>query len=57
VFYFFDPRRDAVLLIGGEKTGEKDERFYGRMIPVAERILEQYLDEQRRGLHDEDDDK
>jgi hypothetical protein len=31
VFYAFDPRRAAILLIGGDKTGDK--RFYQRMIP------------------------
>ncbi len=41
VFYAFDPQRDAVLLIGGDKTG--DDRFYERMVPVAEAIWEDYL--------------
>jgi hypothetical protein len=27
IFYAFDPRRSAILLIGGDKTGDK--RFYG----------------------------
>jgi hypothetical protein len=37
VFYAFDPQRDAVLLIGGDKTG--DGRFYERMVPRADDIL------------------
>lgn len=41
VFYAFDPARQAVLLIGGDKTGNK--RFYDEMIPVAEAIWESYL--------------
>jgi len=41
VLYAFDPKRQAVLLIGGDKTG--DDRFYERMIPRAEVIWEQYL--------------
>lgn len=41
VFYAFDPQRDAVLIIGGDKTG--DDRFYQRMVPVAESIWEEYL--------------
>jgi len=41
--YAFDPSRQAVLLIGGDKTG--DERFYERMIPIAERIWNEYLEE------------
>lgn len=44
VFYAFDPHRQAVLLIGGNKTG--DDRFYETMIPRAERIWKQYLEEQ-----------
>lgn len=43
VFYSFDPARDAVVLIGGDKTG--DDRFYDRMVPICERIWAEYLDE------------
>lgn len=43
IFYAFDPARQAVLLIGGDKTG--DNRFYENMIPQAERIWKEYLDE------------
>ena len=43
IFYAFDPSRDAVLLIGGDKTG--DDRFYERMVPVAEAIWVEYLTE------------
>lgn len=43
VFYAFDPRRQAVLLIGGDKTG--DDRFYERMVPKAEEVWRQYLRE------------
>jgi hypothetical protein len=38
-FYAFDPARQAVLLIGG------DSRFYERMIPIAEKLWRQYLEE------------
>jgi hypothetical protein len=43
VFYAFDPARQAVVLIGGDKTG--DARFYERMVPLAERLWKEYLDE------------
>jgi hypothetical protein len=43
VFYVFDPRRNAVLLIGGDKTGRP--RFYREMAPLAEQIFEEYLAE------------
>ncbi len=52
VVYAFDPHRDAVLLIGGDKGG--DARFYERIIPRAERIWKEYLDEQAKGLHEEE---
>jgi hypothetical protein len=42
-FYVFDPRRSAILLIGGDKTGDK--RFYEKMIPLADRLYDQYLKE------------
>jgi len=53
VFYAFDPRRQAVLLLGGNKTG--DDRFYETFVPRAENVWEQYLAEQEAGLHDEDE--
>ena len=43
VFYAFDPQRQAVLLIGGDKSG--DDRFYEVFVPRAERLWEEYLDE------------
>lgn len=46
VFYAFDPRRSAILLIGGDKTG--DGRFYERMIPVADRLYDEHLDELKK---------
>src|SRR3954454_14904173 len=41
-FFAFDPRRNAILLIGGEKTG--DNRFYKRMIPLADQLYEEHLE-------------
>ena len=42
-FFAFDPRRSAVLLIGGDKTG--DNRFYERMVPRADRLYDAYLEQ------------
>ncbi len=39
--YAFDPRREAVLLTGGDKGADK--AMYDRIIPVAEAIWEQHL--------------
>ena len=45
-FFAFDPRRTAILLIGGDKTG--DDRFYERMIPLADRVYDEHLEYLRR---------
>ncbi len=42
-FYAFDPARQAVMLLGGDKTGDK--RFYETMIRECERIWADYLKE------------
>ncbi|MDE0704845.1 MAG: type II toxin-antitoxin system RelE/ParE family toxin [Rhodospirillaceae bacterium] len=45
VFYAFDPRRSAILLIGGDKSG--NDRFYRRYVPIADRLYDEHLDELR----------
>jgi hypothetical protein len=47
VLYVFDPRRHALLLVGGDKTG--DDRWYEANVPRAERIYSEYLKELKRG--------
>jgi hypothetical protein len=41
VLYAFDPRRIAVLLLGGDKTG--DDRWYERFVPMADRLYAAHL--------------
>ena len=41
IFYAFDPRRTAILLIGGDKTG--DDRFYERYVPIADKLYDVHL--------------
>jgi hypothetical protein len=41
ILYAFDPVRQAVLLIGGDKTG--DDRWYEKAIRVADRLFAEYL--------------
>ena len=50
IVYAFDPRRAAILLIGGDKTG--DDRFYDRMIPIADDLYDEHL----RAIEKEKDD-
>jgi len=39
--YAFDPRRNAILLIGGNKTG--DNRWYETHILIADRVYDEHL--------------
>ena len=41
ILYAYDPRRTALLLLGGDKTG--DERWYEVNVPIADRLFEQHL--------------
>ncbi len=41
--FAFDPRHAAILLIGGDKTG--DDRFYDHMVPIADNLYDEYLKE------------
>lgn len=40
------PGGSAILLIGGDKTG--DDRFYERMVPVADQLYDMYIAEIRK---------
>jgi hypothetical protein len=46
VLYAFDPRRVAILLIGGDKTGDKG--WYERFVPIADRLYDEHLTTLRR---------
>jgi len=41
ILYAFDPRRAAILLIGGRKTGGT--HWYEKYVSMAERIYEEHL--------------
>jgi len=43
VLYAFDPRRTAMLLIGGDKTGK--DRWYEQYVPLADAVYECHLRE------------
>ena len=46
VLYVFDPRRCAILLIGGNKTG--NDRWYDEFVPIADRIYDEHLEALRK---------
>jgi len=48
ILYAFDPRRTAILLIGGDKTGLDDRRFYSTYIPKADRLYSERLEAIKR---------
>jgi hypothetical protein len=47
ILFVFDPQRQAVLLVGGNKGGDK--RWYEKNIPIAERRFTEYLEETDSG--------
>jgi len=54
VLFIFDPRREAILLLGGDKSGEWS-KWYAKAIPQAEQLYEEYLkDVVAEGLLDQD---
>ncbi len=46
ILYAFDPRRTAILLVGGRKSG--DGRWYDEFVPIADRLYDEHLEELRR---------
>lgn len=46
VLFAFDPRRTAILLIGGSKAGKG--RWYQEFVPVADRLYDEHLEALRR---------
>jgi len=46
VLYAFNPKRAAILLVGGDKTG--DERWYKVHVPKADKLYDQHLEELNR---------
>ena len=41
VLYAFNPLRNAILLLGGDKTG--NDRWYEIQVPVADRLYDAHL--------------
>ena len=43
VAFAFDPQRQAVLLVGGDKGGADKKRFYKRLIAIADTRYSEHL--------------
>lgn len=46
VLYAFDPKRMALILLGGDKTGK--DRWYEVNVPVADKLFDEHLEALRR---------
>ncbi|MBR0124082.1 MAG: type II toxin-antitoxin system RelE/ParE family toxin [Treponema sp.] len=55
VSYYFDSVREAFLLIGGDKKGKDQDKFYKDLIAESEVIIEKHekrLEDERRNQND-----
>ena len=48
ILFAFDPRRTAIPLIGGDKTG-RWQAWYDAMIPLADDLYDEHLRALRQG--------
>ena len=46
ILYAFDPRRSAILLLGGDKTG--NDRWYVVHVPIADRLYDTHIETLRK---------
>lgn len=53
VLYAFDPRRTAILLIGGDKLGNPS--WYEQFVPIADDIFDRHLTQMRKEIREEKD--
>lgn len=44
IAFAFGPRRSAILLVAGDKSGVSEKRFYQRLIDKADKRYQEYLD-------------
>lgn len=43
VAFAFNPKRQAVMLVAGDKTGQSEKKFYERLIEKADKRFKEYL--------------
>jgi hypothetical protein len=49
IAYAFDPAREAILLVGGDKGGQHQKRFYKNIIAVADERFDRHLADLKKG--------
>lgn len=47
ILFAFDPRRAAILLLGGDKS-HRWQSWYREAVPLADRLYDEYLEELRQ---------
>ena len=47
--FAFDPHRQAVILVAGDKSGISEKRFYRSLIAKADKRFDDYLAQQKKG--------
>ncbi len=48
VAFAFDPKRSAILLIAGDKSGGGEKRFYRKLIAKADERFDEHLSRMKR---------
>ncbi len=46
VLYAFDPRRTAILLVGGDKSGNAN--WYTQFVPLADDLFDRHLEQVKK---------
>jgi hypothetical protein len=46
ILFAFDPKQQGVVILGGDKTGDK--RWYKTNIPVAEKLYAEHIEKQKK---------
>ena len=46
ILFAFDPKQQAVIILGGSKQADK--RWYNTNIPIAEKLFADHLEKQRK---------
>ena len=48
VTYIFDPEQNGLLLIGGDKKGKNEKKFYNDLVKESEQIYTAYLETKKK---------
>jgi len=52
VAFAFDPKRRAVLLVAGDKSGGSEHHFYRQLLRTADQRFSEYLEELKKKKKD-----